>query len=127
MNQKENEKKSSVSCIRGHWTQRKEKVGGWKKEEKEKNLILEGDELSLLSDTLHETVGELLFFPLSLYLAYIYLQNIVCGEDEDHLPTKEEEKESGRRREGKTEGRETMREWALTQPFQWLGPGLVLF
>lgn len=120
-------KKSSVSCIRGHWTQRKEKVGGWKKEEKEKNLILEGDELSLLSDTLHETVGELLFFPLSLYLAYIYLQNIVCGEDEDHLPTKEEEKESGRRREGKTEGRETMREWALTQPFQWLGPGLVLF
>lgn len=55
-------------------------------------------------------VGELLFFLLSLYLAYIYLQNIVCGEDEDHLPIKEEENESGRRREGREEGRETMRE-----------------
>ena len=127
VNWKENEKKSSVSCIRGRWTQRKEKVSCWKKEEKEKTLILEGDELSLLSDTLHETVGELLFFPLSLHLAYIYLQNIVHGEDEDHLPTKEEENERGRKREGRTEGRETVREWALTQPFQWLGPGLVLF
>jgi hypothetical protein len=59
---------------------------------------------------LHETVGELLFFPLSLHLAYIYLQNIVHGENEDHLPTKEEENERGRKREGRTEGRETARE-----------------
>lgn len=67
---------------------------------KRKKLILEGDELSLLSDTSHETVGELLFFPLSLHLVYIYLQNILRGEDEDHLPTKEEENEGGKSREG---------------------------
>ena len=44
-----------------------------------------------------------MLFPLSVHLAYSYLQNILHGEDKDHLPTKEGEKEGGRKREGRAE------------------------
>ena len=90
---------------------------------KRKKLILEGDELSLLSDTSHETVGELLFFPLSLHLVYIYLQKTLRAEDEDHLPTEEEENEGGKNREGGAGGeRERVSEHLHSHFSGWVQP-----